>query len=331
MIKPVILLSDAFFFVLIALLALYFYYARTRTHLRAIWRKLARNKAAMISAVFLVFYFMVAFLDSLHFHKALDHRGASNEVIYSNEIVSVLDQILLPLHERSEKSYSAPFATHAYVKEFYIEDGATKQHYPRLQYGGAHLNDLEQLQPFYAWVHQRLQTIEQQRAFDIGVRIFEGIFFGLLSFLLIYLLICFFHAKRTAKPIEQIVPMLVHDHHELPWRAVMITLMLLVVTIFTVAYVSHYYHVLGTDKIGCGCAVSSSQKHTHRIFNRYTNDPDNVTFCANPGGLRRLFSGQDRRCHPISVHNAELSAGRAFGCCCNSDAPCLYGSKPRPI
>ena len=233
MIKPVILLSDAFFFVLIALFAVYVYYARMRPHLRAIWRKLARNKVAMISAVFLVFYFMVAFLDSLHFNKALDHRGANNEVIYSNEIVSVLDQILLPLHERTEKSYAAPFATHAYVKEFFVDDGVTKQHYPRLQYGGAHLDDPE-----------------LQKAFDIGVRIIKGVFFGLLSFLFIYLLICLFFAKRTSKPIEQIVPMLIHDHHELPWRAVMITLMLLVVTIFTVAYMSHYYHVLGTDKIG---------------------------------------------------------------------------------
>ncbi len=233
MIKPVILLSDAFFFVLIGLFAVYFYYARTRPHLRAIWRKLARNKVAMISSVFLMFYFMVAFLDSLHFHKALDQRGANNEVIYSNEIVSVLDQILLPLHERTEKSYAAPFATHAYVKEFFVDDGVTKQHYPRLQYGGAHLDDPE-----------------LQKAFDIGVRIVTGVFFGLLSFLFIYLLICFFYAKRASKPIERVVPMLIHDHHELPWRAVMITLMLLVVMIFTIAYMSQYYHVLGTDKIG---------------------------------------------------------------------------------
>ena len=233
MIKPVVLLSDAFFFVLIALFVVYIYYARTRPHLRAIWRKLLRNKVAMISSVFLMFYFIVAFMDSLHFHKALDQRGANNEVIYSNEIVSVLDQILSPLRERTEKSYAAPFATQAYIKEFFIDDGATKQQYPRLQYGGAHLDDPE-----------------QEKAFDIGVRIATGIFFGLLSFLAIYLLICFFLAKRSARPMEQIVPMLIHDHHELPWRAVMITLMLLVVIIFTVSYMSQYYHVLGTDKIG---------------------------------------------------------------------------------
>ena len=233
MIQPVILLSDAFFFVLIALFAVYFYYARTRPHLQAIWRKLARNKVAMICSVFLVFYFLVAFLDSLHFHEALDQRGANDEVIYSNEIVSVLDQILLPLRERTEKSYAAPFATHAYVKEFFIDDGVTKQQYPRLEYGGAHLDNPE-----------------QQKAFDIGVRIVTGVFLGLLSFLVIYLLICLFFAKRTAKPMGRIVPMLIYDHHELPWRAVMITLMLLVVTIFTVSYMSQYYHVLGTDKIG---------------------------------------------------------------------------------
>ena len=250
MIKPVILLSDAFFFVLIAVFAAYFYYASTRTHLRAIWRKLARNKIAMISSVFLIFYFLVAFLDSLHFHKALDNRSTNGEVVYSNEIVSVLDQILLSLHTRTEKSYSAPFATHAYVKEFYVVSGVTKQHYPRLKYGGTHLDEPDLDKPFRTWMSNQLDTAEQKKAFDIGMRIVEGVFFGFAWGMIIYALICFFYGRRVGRPIEKIMSMLIHDHHELPWRAVMMTLILLVITIYAVAHVSQYYHVLGTDKIG---------------------------------------------------------------------------------
>ena len=233
MIKPVILLSDAFFFVLIGLFIVYFYYARTRTHLRIIWRKLVANKVAMISAVFLVFYFLVAFLDSLHFHKALDHRSTDGEVVYSNEIVSVLDQLLWPLRTRMEKSYSAPFATQAYVKEFYVADGVTKQHYPRLQYGGAHLEEPT-----------------EQQTYDIWLRIVQGIILGLAVAIIIYALICLLYARRTGKRLKPVMLQLIHDHHRLPWRAVMLTMMLLIITIYTIAHLSQYYHVLGTDKIG---------------------------------------------------------------------------------
>lgn len=249
MIKPVILLSDAFFFVLIALFVAYFYYARSRSHLRAIWRKLAGNKTAMISAVFLLFYFAIAFLDSLHFHKPLDHRAPDGAVIYSNEVVSVLDQILWSLRTRSERSYSAPFATHAYSKEFYVADGMMQQHYPRLQYGGAHLTNPDYARPLKR-IYDLLNTPERQKTFDLWFRTIQGMVIGGAWFIAIYTLICIFYARRVGMPLVGAMSMLIRGHPELPWRAVMLTLMLLVIAICTVAHLSSYYHVFGTDKIG---------------------------------------------------------------------------------
>ncbi|MBC6413893.1 MAG: ABC transporter permease subunit [Chromatiales bacterium] len=233
MIKPVILWSDAFFFVLIGLFIAYFYYARTRAHLRAIWRKLLCSKAAMVCAVILVFYFLVAFLDSLHFQEPLEQSAADSEVVYSNEVLSALDKLLWSLRTRSEKSYSAPFATRAYVKEFYTADGMTKQHYPRLQHGGAHL-----------------ENPDQQKNWDIFKHILHGIIFGAVWAVIIYALLCWFYAKRADKRWLRVMSMLIHDHHELPWRAVMLTMMSLIIVISVVGFLSQYYYVFGTDKIG---------------------------------------------------------------------------------
>jgi len=233
MIQPVVLLSDAFFFVLIALLVAYIYYARSRRHLRAIWAKMARNTTAMIAAVFLLFYFVVAFLDSLHFHEALEQPSANGEVIYSNEVVSALDKLLSPLRTRMEKSYSAPLATRAYVKEFYVADGITQQHYQRLQYGGAHLQDPA-----------------QQKTADLWLLALQGFAVGLLCFFLIYTVICALLSYRIAKPLPAVMMLMVRGHSKLPWRAVMITLLLLIVSIAIAATMSQSYHLFGTDKIG---------------------------------------------------------------------------------
>ena len=233
MIKPVILLSDAFFFVLIGLFVAYFFYARSQAHLRVIWRKLVRNKAAMICSVFLMFYFVVAFLDSLHFHEPLEQRATNGAVLYSNEVISVLDKLLWPLRSRTEKSYSAPFATHAYAKEFYVVDGVTQQHYPRLQYAGAHL-----------------ANPNEQSTLDIIKKIAQGVVFGVGWAFIIYALLGWVYARRTNRPWAKVMAMLIHDHHQLPWRAVMLTMMLLIIVVCTIAHLNQYYHVLGSDKIG---------------------------------------------------------------------------------
>ena len=232
MIKPVVLLTDAFFFVLIGLFVAYLFYARSRPHLRLIWVKFFRNRVAIIATIFLISYFVVALLDSLHFHEPLNRSDPQGKMVYSNEVVSVLDKLLWRLRTQSEKTYSAPFATHAYVKEISIEENITRQYYPPLIYGGSHL------------------THPEQKSADILASIAQGAGLGLFAFIIIYLAVCGWHAHRYKRPLLQVVSQLARGQTDLPWRVAFATLMFLMVIVAAVARLSLDYHVLGTDKIG---------------------------------------------------------------------------------
>src|SRR5512143_2387315 len=95
----------------------------------------------MASLVVLGAYAALGLLDSLHFRPALEQRADAPSA-YSSEVLSVLDLGLARLRATSEKTYSAPLATRSYAKEL-IErpDGRQLRDFPRLQFGGAQLQD----------------------------------------------------------------------------------------------------------------------------------------------------------------------------------------------
>ena len=139
----VVLKTDALFFVLLAVALTYTVYARNREHLRAPWRQVSRQPIGMSAAVILASFVLIALLDSIHFHPELPtQKGVDSEVRYSSEIASLFDLVVEPLKLNVEKTYSAPFATHAFAKEtIELPDGGTVRDYPRLTHGGAHLDD----------------------------------------------------------------------------------------------------------------------------------------------------------------------------------------------
>ena len=139
---PVIFWTDALIALLLLIVVVFCFYVRRKEHLRAPWRQVARNRLGMAAAVVLGAYLLIGVLDSIHFHPPLaTHPG---EIQYSTRVLSVFDLIATPLRERVEKTYSAPFATHLYAKEtLTLADGRQIRDYPRLKYGGAHLNDPE--------------------------------------------------------------------------------------------------------------------------------------------------------------------------------------------
>ena len=230
---PVVLLTDAFFFALIALTALYAFYVSRRPHLQAAWRKLARDRSAMVSLTVIAFYFAVALLDSLHFRPLIEtaETARNGEAVYSNEVVSVFDRLVSPLGERFEKTYSGPLAVHAYVKEMVEEDGVRRHVYPRLEHGGAALADPGRAAADIAW-----------RAAVWGLA-------GLLSCAALLALLCLAVAgpRRAPAAMRAVV---CNTTGGLPLRAVAITVALIVVLIFIVVGIGREYHVLGTDKIG---------------------------------------------------------------------------------
>ena len=97
----------------------------------------------MGTLVVLAFYLLVGLLDSIHFHPS--SQTEDGQQAESAEVISLFDWLVTPLRVRQEKTYSAPLATRLYAKESVeLADGRMARIYPRLQFGGAHLQDPDQ-------------------------------------------------------------------------------------------------------------------------------------------------------------------------------------------
>ncbi|RKZ35591.1 MAG: ABC transporter permease, partial [Gammaproteobacteria bacterium] len=145
---PVILWTDALLILLLATLGAYVLHVSRSPQLRRSWREVVHSRAAMASAVVLATFMLVAVLDSIQLHPPVaattTETGRAAEQHYSAEMISALDWLLAPLRQRVEKTYSAPFATHAFAMEsMELADGRVARGYPRLRYGGAHLANPE--------------------------------------------------------------------------------------------------------------------------------------------------------------------------------------------
>ena len=132
------LLTDIFFYIIFFSLILYIYYVRKTPDLKQTWQHVFRNKTGIISIVVLSFFMITALLDSIHIKDKV-YNEDKEEYIYSQEIKSILDIILLPIHKNTEKSYSSPFSSHLYSKETVkIDNKIEKRIYPKLLFKGNH-------------------------------------------------------------------------------------------------------------------------------------------------------------------------------------------------
>ena len=210
----VVLWTDALiFFLCFAVLGLAFY-LRGKEHIKRPLQKIARSKIGMVSLVILLFFVLIGLLDSVHF------KPAHNK---SSEIISLLDYWATPLREHGEKTYSAPLATTLYSKEIMtLADGATKWGYPRLEFGGRHLDDPES---------QHLSDVLQKA----GYSFFQGAS-----------LIGFFMVLMWALLAEQHKRFMLSSTAKTVWSVVFFIVSLA----YALIYLSAYYHVLGTDKVG---------------------------------------------------------------------------------
>jgi peptide/nickel transport system permease protein len=153
--KLVILWTDVVLWLMLGGLAAYIVHVRRDPSLRATWGKVFASGPAMASSVVLVAMLLLTLTDSVHFRRALASQpGAS--AAYDTRTESLLDVVLSKLIQGREKSYSAPLATHGFVKETVPpkagEPPRLDEHgvplpppraYPRLKHGGAGLNDPE--------------------------------------------------------------------------------------------------------------------------------------------------------------------------------------------
>ncbi len=233
MIKPVVLWTDALVFILVAFVFGFILYARSKQHLRAPWREVVRSRMAMASLVVLGVYTTVGLLDSVHFRKALPIHAGQQEVQYSGEVLSLLDELLGNMRTQVEKTYSAPFAIHLFSKEAVIGEGGEQYRaYPRLIYGGAHL------------------TRPEQKAADIAMRSGRallqaiGVTMGFVVLLAIWL------GKRSGSSFRIAMRHVLNGAAEVPWRTVLVVLFLFAFVAALTANLADAYHVFGTDKVG---------------------------------------------------------------------------------
>jgi peptide/nickel transport system permease protein len=206
--QPVILWSDLLIYLLLGCGGAWLIFALRREDWQVALRQVAANRVAMISFCILGCYAAIGFLDTLHF------RVVSSSTPTGEGIQSVFDLLCAPLVERTEKTYSAPFATHLFAKEtMQTPDGRQTRDYPRLQHAGSHL-------PSPANPDEKWSDIEKRILIGLGWGLSIGV--GLL-------LVTVWFGKRL-------------------WLGVFLLIATFVVAETVV--LSQGYHIFGTDKTG---------------------------------------------------------------------------------
>ncbi|MGQ0752621.1 MAG: ABC transporter permease [Betaproteobacteria bacterium] len=230
---PVILWTDALIFLLIAVVAIFAWYVLRHEHLRAPWRRVARSASGMSALTVLVFFLAVGILDSLHYRTALPAAPGAPRY-YSVEVLSLFDRIAEPLRARREKTYSEPLATHLYAKESIdLADGKQSRDYPRLTHGGRHL-----VNPHADW------------AADVAARALAGAAAGAGVLLILSLLLCLRLGRLGRIGTVPAWRAVWRGETEVPWRAVLGTLAVVLLFVGPVVALCGKYHVFGTDKVG---------------------------------------------------------------------------------
>lgn len=277
--RPRFLYTDYLFILLIYLLITGVFYIRSKEHLKRSWRQVFQNKMALSAAVILFFYLAIAFLDCIHLNElkplpgvndkdtkaqqvSSSNSGADKKINkfnrkYQAKLVSVLDIMLHPMrfaHDpitggvardpitgkrvaKDETTYSGPLAIVAYVKESTEgRDGKFTRTFPKLKYAGAHLEKAD------------------SRLGDIAVKSLVAVLAGIVIwvFLMMLLVLVLLLVRKeniitnTAKTVKKIFK----GNESIPWHVALYTLLVLCIVATIMWYLSCYYYVLGTDKVG---------------------------------------------------------------------------------
>jgi len=229
---PVLLITDALVLGILLLALLYAFHVRRHPHLRANWSLIFQRPSAMVSALVLSVFVLLAVLDSIHYRPALN-AVAGQAQRYAADPVSFLDQALKPLADARERSYSAPLAANGFRKESIERDGKTFRDYPRLQFGGAHL-----------------ANPEAQRAQDIRTRTWSAVAQALGCIAMVMALAIGGAAVVQKQRWTDVARRYWQGDTRWPWRAMVITLALITILVFWLTQLSQVYHVFGTDRTG---------------------------------------------------------------------------------
>jgi len=231
---PVVLWTDALVFLLVAAAVGAGFYIRRREYLLASWRRVGESRAGMAALTVLLAFVAVGLLDSLHYRARLEAVGGKAAAGYSTEVRSALDALLQPLKAATERTYSAPLATHLYAKETVeLPDGSQARLFPRLKHGGAHLKDVEA-----GWGR------------DVALRILRGLALAVLGWLTFSALAVLAAARHWGTGWPAAWRRIWRGETHFAWNAVLVMLGVLLLLAGPVVSLAGGYHVFGTDKVG---------------------------------------------------------------------------------
>ena len=228
----VVLWTDWLIYLLLAVVLGFIHYARCRPHLMVPWKAVLRKPLAMSALIVLLFYMAIGFLDSIHFRQVLptEHPGATPQ--YGAQIDSVLDRILSNVRLSTEKTYSAPFATHLYSKELTEnEHGQWLYRYPPLQHRG-HLVSADAVKT------------------DVLYRLAMSLLVTMLIVIALVILLVGYQANMRWAVLKHLLIQMGNGQSDLPWRSMLLTVTCLLFIVIFLANTMGAYHVLGTDKVG---------------------------------------------------------------------------------
>ncbi len=217
--------TDILLWVLFFLGALFTGFILSKPYLRTPWKKVFYRPIYLASSLVLVVFFSIALLDSIHF--TISEEGKADRTN-----VSVLDLVLKPAQSGSESSYSAPFATHLFVKEVMEVDGELVRDYPRLKHAGVHLDSMD----------------------ERGPEIKRIVWTSLIQSLIFTLVICImigFVVTMTAKiSFETYFAQVLTNRASFPWKTLFVSIWAFLWLAIMVDTFMPLYHILGTSKIG---------------------------------------------------------------------------------
>jgi peptide/nickel transport system permease protein len=231
---PIVLWTDALVFLLVACAIGAGFYVKRREYLLASWRRVGESRTGMASLTVLLAFIAVGLLDSLHYRPRLEDASGKPANGYSSEVRSALDALLHPLKAGTEKTYSAPLATHLYAKETAeLPDGSQTRVFPRLKHGGAHLED-----PIRDWGR------------DVAARTLRGVALAVLAGLTFAALVIQLAARRWSTGWQDAWRRIWRGETRFAWDAVLATLAVLMLLVGPIVSLAGGYHVFGTDKVG---------------------------------------------------------------------------------
>ncbi len=210
------------------------------------WHLIFQSAIAISCAIVLLTYLFFALLDSVHMRFAVESdktaqvstqtasSEASSETQYQGEMVSLLDLLFSHRIEQTERTYSAPFATHEHSKSIVVDDqsGLSQQEYLPLKYAATDLSN------------------GKSHSFDIFQKSFAALLIGLMISAIVMAGHIGWRSHLQQHRFNTQLQHIWQGKTPLPWRTAYSTLLVIIVTFTWLYYLSHSYHVLGTDKVG---------------------------------------------------------------------------------